>query len=54
MSDRIPIKSVKTQARFYGLGGWMGFCGGFLMAYQKSCSKLRYLNLKLNKVEPWY
>ncbi|KAG0141084.1 hypothetical protein CROQUDRAFT_664314 [Cronartium quercuum f. sp. fusiforme G11] len=39
LSDRIPVTSPKTQARFYGLGGWLGFCGGFLMVYQKSCNR---------------
>jgi hypothetical protein len=42
LSDRIPVRHIKTQTRFYGLGTWLGFCGGFLMAYERGASKSFY------------
>ncbi|KAH9451876.1 hypothetical protein Pst134EA_025817 [Puccinia striiformis f. sp. tritici] len=39
LSDRIPVRHVRTQPRFYALGTWLGFSGGFLMAYIRGCSK---------------
>jgi len=39
LSDRIPVRHVKTQPRFYGLGTWLGFCGGFLMAYERGANR---------------